>query len=183
MKTRFYVGLCGLVLLVAYGCGGSAEIERKQAQAAMDKAKIYHAESYAPADFAKAQTSWDHALASEKEGKTDGAKVMFTSAKIFFGKAADIARSKQEALTKELDTMQLGIAQNLDQVKNDLMASSVSSKQKSQVETLVAEVEKDRESIKALATQQDLVKAVAAAKDVQTKIYHAQLILAGQKIK
>ena len=42
---------------------------------------------------------------------------------------------------------------------------------------------KKDDAISKLVVQEDLVKAVATAKDVQTKIYHAQLILAGQKIK
>lgn len=183
MKIRSYCCLGLLVLLTAYGCGGSAEMERKQAQSAMDEAKTYHAEKYAPSDFEKAQTAWEHALTSEKEGKTDGAKVLFTSAKIFFGKAADIARSKQEALSRELDTMQIGISKNLDQVRSDLSGSALSPKQRSQVEAIVPQVEKDLESVGKLANEKDLPKAVALAKEVQTKIYHAQLILAGQKIK
>lgn len=183
MNIRLYVTLGILALLAAYGCGGSAEIERKQAKTAMEQSKSYHAEIYASSDFEKAQTAWDHAQASEKEGKTDGAKVLYASAKIFFGKAADIARSKQEAMNKELDRMQITIGTNLDQVRNDLLTKSPSLKQRSQVEAIAAEVEKDQESISKLITQQELSKAVAAAKIVQTKLYHAQLILAGQKIK
>jgi len=183
MKIRFYITLGTLVLLAAYGCGGSAEVERKQAQKAMEEAKSYHAENYASSYFEKAQRAWDHAQASEKEGKTDGAKVLYTSAKIFFGKAADISRSKQEALTRELGKMQNTIGTNLDQVRNDLLTKSPSPKQRSQVEAIAVEVEKDRESISKLITQQELPKAFAAAKTTQTKLYHAQLILAGQKIK
>ncbi len=183
MKNRFYICFACLVLLSLCGCGGSAEVERKQAQAAMEQAKTYHADNYASSDFEKAQTAWDHAQTAEKEKKTDGAKVLYTSAKIFFGKAADIARAKQETLTRELDAMRVTIGSNLDQVKNDLLTRSISAAQRKQVDTIVAEVEKDKEDINKLVDQHDLVKAVATAKSVQTKIYHAQLIQAGQKIK
>jgi hypothetical protein len=73
------------------------------------------------------------------------------------------------------------IAKNLDQVKLDL--SNPGARQRSEVEAIVAEVEKDNTSIGKLEAQQDLIKAVEAAKSVQTKIYHAQLMLAGQKAK
>ena len=106
MKARFYFSLSLLIMLAAYGCGGSSEIERKQAQKALEQARKLHADDFAPTDFQKAQVAFDHAQAAEKEGKTDGAKVLFTSAKIFFGKAADIAKAKQDSLSRELDSMQ-----------------------------------------------------------------------------
>jgi hypothetical protein len=183
MRTRSYISLSLLILLACYGCGGSAEIERKQAQKAMEQAKSLRADNFAPTDFQKAQDAWDHAQTAEKEGRTGNAKVLFTSAKIFFGKASDIAKSKQDALTRELDTIQRSSSQNFGQVKIDLSAKSLSLKQKSQVEALVSEIEEGNASIGKLVAKEDLTKAVAAAKDVQTKIYHAQLILAGQKIK
>ncbi len=183
MKTWFYLGLSLLVLLASYGCGGSSEMERKLAQEAMNQAKSLHADDLAPTDFQKAQVAWDHAQAAEKDGKTDGAKVLFTSAKIFFGKAADIAKSKHDALFRELDAMQLRIGENFGQVKIDLSTSALSPKQKSQVEALVSEVEQGNASISKLVAKEDLNGAVSTAKEVQTKIYHAQLILAGRRIK
>ena len=138
---------------------------------------------FASTDFQQAQKAWDHAHAAEKEGKTSTARMLFASAKIFFGKAADIAKSKQDALSRELSSMQLMISKNFDQVKKDLSGNDLSPKQRGQVKAIVSEVEEGRDAISELVIQEDLVKAVAMAKDVQTKIYHAQLILAGQKIK
>ncbi len=183
MKIRFYISLSLVVLLASYGCGGSSEIEMAQAQGAMDHAKSLHAEDLAPTDFQQAQKAWDRAQAAEKEGKTATAKVLFTSAKIFFHKTADIAKARQDDLSRELSGMQLWISKNFDQMKSDLSRNNLSPKQRGQVMAIVSEVEEDNDSISKLVIQEDLVKAVATAKDVQTKIYHAQLILAGQKIK
>ena len=184
MKIRFYISLSFLTLLAFYGCGGgSSEIEMKQAREAMDQAKSLHAESLAPADFQQAQKAWDHGQAAQKEGNTATAKVLFNSAQIFSSKAADIAKAKQGALSRELDTMQLMISKNFDQVKSDLSTNNLSSKQQSQVRAIVSEVEDGNAAVSNLVSQHDLPKAVAKAKDVQTKIYHAQLILAGQKIR
>jgi hypothetical protein len=183
MKIRFYLSLSLLTLLTLCACSGSAEVERRQAQNAMDQAKIYHAEDLAPTDFEKAQVAWDHARAAEKEGRTGNAKVLFTSAKIFFEKAADIAKSKRDALSRELDRILGMIGENFGQVKSDLSTKPLSASQKNQVRNLVSEVEKDNASINKLVAKDDLTNAVAMAKEVQTKIYHAQLILAGRKIK
>ena len=183
MKIRLYVSLSLLIMLVSFGCGGSAEIEREQAQDAMNRAKTYDADSLASSDFQKAQVAWDHAQAAEKEGKTGSAKVLFTSAQIFFDKAADIAKSRREALSRELEQMEGMISKNFGQVKFDLSSSALSPKQKSQVAALVSEIEEDNAAIDKLVANGDLSEAVVKSKEVQTKIYHAQLILAGRKVK
>lgn len=183
MKARFYVSLILVVLLISYGCSGSAKIEMTEAQDAMDHARNLHAENLAPADFQKAQKAWDNAQAAVKEGKTGTAKVLFTSSRIFFDQAADIAKSRQDALSRELSGMQLMISKNFDQVRIDLTRNNLSPKQRNQVLAIADEVEEGNDAISKLLVQEDLIGAVATAKDVQTKIYHAQLILAGKKIK
>jgi hypothetical protein len=183
MRVRFYVSLSLFVLLASYGCGGSAEVEMKQANQAMDEAKDLQAENLAPTDFQQAQKAWDHAQDAEKQGKTGAAKVLYNSAKIYFGKAADIAKAKQDSLSRELETMQLTISSNLGRVKSDLLSNNPSPQRQNQVGAILSEVESANASISKLVIQKDLLKAVAMAKDVQTKIYHAQLILAGQKPK
>jgi hypothetical protein len=183
MKIRFYISLSLAVLLASYGCSGSAKIEMAQAQEAMDHATSLHADDLAPTDFQQAQKAWDHARAAEKEGKTSTAKVLFTSAKIFFDKAADIAKSRQDALSRELSGMQLMISSNFDQMKSDLSRNNLSPRLRNKVLAIASEVEESNDFIRRLVIEEDLVKAVATAKDVQTKIYNAQLILAGEKIK
>jgi hypothetical protein len=183
MKIRLFMSLILLVLLFSYGCGGSSEIDRRQAQAAMDLAKSSHADVLAPKDFQQAQKAWDHAQAVDKEGKTDAAKVLFSSARIYFGDATDIAKAKKDALSRELSTMQATISNNFDLVKLDLSNNRLSDRQRSQVAAIVSEVEKSNAAISKFQDQEDLINAVATAKRVQTQIYHAQLILAGQKIK
>jgi len=183
MKIRFYIGLILAVLLASYGCSGSAKIEMSEAQDAMDYAKSFHADKLAPTDFQRAQEAWDNAQAADEEGKTGKAKVLYSSAKIFFDKAADIAKSRRDALYRELDNLQLAIGKNFDQVKFDLAGTNLSAKKRNQVMELISEVEAGNESIGKLALEEDFVEAIAMAKEVQTKIYHAQLILTGKEIK
>jgi len=70
-----------------------------------------------------------------------------------------------------------------DQVKSDLSRNNLSPWQQGQVRAIVSEVEVGNASIGSLVIQKDLLKAVATAKELQAKIYNAQLILAGQKTK
>jgi hypothetical protein len=181
MRIRFYISLCILIVLASYGCGGSSEVEMNQARKAMDEAKSLHADDLAPTDFQHAQKTWIHAQAAAREGKTATAKVLFESAKIYFGKSAEIAKAKRDALSRELSGMQLMISSNFDQVKSDLSKNTLSPKLQDQVKAIASEVEEGNASIFELVSKEDFVKAVATAKDVQTKIYHAQLILAGKR--
>lgn len=183
MKIRLYISLILAILLASYGCSGSAKIEMTEAQNALDHAMSLHADKFAATDFQRAQEAWDNAQTADNEGKTGKAKVLYSSAKIFFDKAADIARSRRDALYQELDNMQIAIGKNFDQVRFDLAGSNLPSRQRNQVMELVSEVEEGNESISRLANEEDFFEAIAAAKEVQTKIYHAQLILAGKKIK
>jgi hypothetical protein len=180
MRIRFCIGLGLLVLLVSYGCGGSSAVEMKQALQAMNQAKSVHADDLAPTEFQEALKTWTRAQAAAKDGKTDTAKVLFVSAKIYFNKTAVIAKSKRDALSRQLNDMQLVISSNFDQVKSDLSKKHLPPRQQGQVRAIISEVVDGKASINKLVNQEDFLKAVATAKDVQTKIYHAQLILAGQ---
>ena len=182
MRIRFCISLSLIALLASYGCGGgSSEMDMKQAQKAMDQAKSLHADDLAPTDFQQAQKTWAHAQAAVKEGKMDTAKVLFVSAKIYFNKSAVIAKAKRDALSRELSAMQLMISSNFDKVKSDLSKNDLSPKLQGQVKAIASEVEEGNASISKLVNQEDFLKAVATAKDVQMKVYNAQLILAGQR--
>ena len=50
-----------------------------------------------------------------------------------------------------------------------------------QVKTIATEVEEGNASINTLVSQGNYLKAVVTAKQVQTKVYNAELILAGKK--
>jgi hypothetical protein len=181
MNIRFYISFGLFVVLASYGCGGgNAEMDMKQAQKAMEEAASLHADDLAPADFQLAQKTFAHAQAAVKEGKLDTAKVLFVSAKIYFNKSAVIAKSKREALSRELDAMRLMISRNFAEVNTDLPKSELAPRLRAQVVAITAEVEEGNASIGKLVNQEDFLKAVAAAKEVQLKIYDAQLILAGK---
>jgi membrane-associated HD superfamily phosphohydrolase len=182
MKIQFCISLGLLAIFASYGCGGgSSEMDMKEAQKAMEHATSSHADNLAPTDFQQAQKTWAHAQAAAKEGKVDTAKVLFVSAKIYFNKSAVIAKAKRDALSRELSALQLMISSNFDEVKSDLSRKDVSPKLRNQVKAIASEVEEDNAAIDKLVDQEDLLKAVAKAKDVQMKVYNAQLILAGQR--
>ena len=182
MRISLYASLGLLALLAFYGCGGgSSVVEMRAAEEAMNRAQSAHADLLAPNEFQEAQKTWERAQAAAKEGKISSAKVLFPSAKIYFAKSALIAKSNREALVKQLDSLEVAINSNFDDVKKDLSKNKLSSKDQAQVKSIAAEIVEGKASITKLESQENLIKAVATAKEVQTKIYNAQLILAGQK--
>jgi hypothetical protein len=181
MRVRFYISLCFLTLLAFGGCGGSSEVDMKAAQQARGQALSAHADLLGPTEFQEAQEAWERAQNAAKEGKTPSAKVLFASARIYFAKSALTAKSNREALTKQLDSLALPIKINFDQVNSDPARKKLSSRDQERVKAIVADIETDRASMQKLTNQNDLFKAVATAKQIQMKIYNAQLILAGEK--
>jgi hypothetical protein len=178
--TRFFVGSCLLVLLACYGCGGeNANVEMQQAQQAMDQAKKLYAADLTPTDWKEATQLYNQAQAAVTDGKP--AKSLFIRAKNRFEKMAAIAKSRNEIYSKDLNEMQLTINGRFEKVKKALEGGKLNAKVQGQVKAIATEVEEGNASINDLVSQGNYLKAVTTAKAVQTKVYNAELILAGKK--
>jgi hypothetical protein len=179
-STGFFVGCSLLILIICYGCGvPSSEAEKKAAQQAMDNAKSLHAEDFAASTLNEAMQAWDQGEAAVKEGKS--AKTYYLRAKSRFEKAAAIAKSQSAVWSREVSDMQLSISERLSKVKAALEKGRMSSKTQKQVQAIVADVEKSTQSLEALVAQGELIKAKSMAKEIQAKLYNAELIMAGKK--
>jgi hypothetical protein len=177
---RFFVGISLLVLVVCYGCGvENSEAEMKAAQTAMDNAKNIFAEDLAASNWAEAMQAWEQGQAAVKEGKP--AKVYFLRAKSRFEKTVSIAKATGAGLAKEIASMQITIGERFAKVKSALDRGRVPAKIMNQVKPIAAEVEEGTASVESLASQGSYVKATVLARDIQTKIYKAELLLAGKK--
>ena len=179
-STGFFV-VCSLFILIAcYSCGvPSSEVEMKAAQQAMDNAKSLHAEDLAPSNWEEAMQAWEQGQTAVKEGKS--AKAFFIRAKSRFEKTSAIAKSQGDIMSREVSDMQLRIGEGLSKVKAALAKGRIPSKVQKQVQEMASEVEKGAETIESLVSQKDFLKAKNTAKEMQTKIYNAQLIMAGKK--
>ncbi len=179
-SIRFFVGCSLLILVVCYGCGvPSSETERKAALEAMENAKSFHAEDLATSNWLEAMKAWEQGEAAVKEGKS--AKTFFIRAKARFEKTAAIAKSQSAVWEREVADMQLWISERLSKVKANLEKGRISSRIQKQVKTIVADVEKEIESLENLISDKDFVKAKKLAQGTQTKIYNAELVMAGKK--
>jgi hypothetical protein len=179
-NSRFFIGLCLLILLACYGCGvENSEIEMKQAQQAMDQAKTLHAENLTPTDWKEAVQVWDEAQTAVKDGKP--AKVLFIRAKNRFEKTSAIAKSKRDGLSKELSEIQSTNSSRFEKIKKALEAGNLGARAQGPVKTLASEISEGNASITKLVDDGDYLKAVTTARDVQKKLYNAELIMAGQK--
>jgi hypothetical protein len=179
-SVRFFVGFNLLVLIMCFGCGGGKpEAEIKAAAQAMDKAKSFHAEELATSNWNEAMQALMQGEAAVKEGKPS--KTYFLRAKSRFEKTATIAKSRQDTLAKEVSEMQMATAQRFSKVKAAIEKGGVKPKVLIQVNPIVAEAEVGTVSVSSLVSQGDYLKARTTAKEVQLKVYNAELILAGKK--
>jgi hypothetical protein len=179
-SIRFIVGGSLLILVACYGCGvPSYETEMKAAQAAMDSAKSFHAESLAATNWNEAIIAWEQGQAAVKEGKS--AKVFFLRAKSRFEKTAAIAKDNGERMSREVSQMQTAINDALSKIKAELEKGRISAKLQKQVKPMVAEVDQGVAPLEKLVNDGDFLKAKTLARDLQSKLYNARLIAAGKK--
>jgi hypothetical protein len=179
-SIRFFVGMSLLLLIVCYGCGvPKSDAEMKAAQTAMDNAKSVFAEDLAPSDWREAMQSWEQGQAAVTEGKP--AKAYFLKAKSRFEKTASIAKATGADMAKEVKAIQLTVGERLAKLKLALDRGKMPAKILSQVKPLAAEVEEGTASVESLESQGNYLKARALARDIQAKVYKAELLLSGKK--
>jgi hypothetical protein len=177
---RFFVGIGLLVLGICYGCGGEKyEVEMNAAQQAMEKAKSAFAEDLAPTNWLEAMTAWEQAQAAVKEGKP--AKTYFLRAKSRFEKAALIAKGTGADMAKDITAMQLTISERFSKVQGALERGRLSPKVAKEVKPIAAEVQEGTVTLDSLVSQGNYLKAKTLARDLQAKVYNAELLVAGKK--
>jgi hypothetical protein len=151
----------------------------KAAQQAMDNAKSVRAEELAASNWKEAMQAWDQGEAAVKEGKP--AKTYFIKAKSRFEKTATIAKAQRDVVAKDVSEMQATINERFSKVKAALEKGKLNSRAQSQIKPIIAEVEAGNQSIDSLVSQGDYLKARATAREVQKKVFNAELIAAGKK--
>lgn len=176
----FFIGISLLVLVVCYGCGAEKyEMDMQAAQQAMEKAKSFFAEDLAPSDWREAMQSWEQAQAAVREGKPSIA--YFRRAKSRFEKTARVAKATADDMAKDVTAMQLTISERFAKVKSALERGKAPAGILAQVKPLAGEVEEGTASVESLASQGNYLKAKILARDIQAKVYRAELLLAGKK--
>jgi hypothetical protein len=179
-SIRFFVGLSLLFLIAFYGCGAAnSEAEMKAAQEAMESARSYDAQDLATADWDEAMQAWEEAQTAVQQGKS--AKTHFLKAKSRFEKTAGIAKSRYDQILEEVSNMQQSISEKVQGVEAALDRGRVSSSVRKEITPIMAEVKAGSDSIDEFLKQGSVLKARDTARDVQKKVYNAQLVMAGKK--
>jgi hypothetical protein len=177
-SIRFFMGLSLLVFFS--GCGaGSSELEMKEAQQAMENAQSFSAEALASSDWDEAMKAWEEAQAALKEGKS--AKSHFLRAKSRFEKTAEIAKAYHDQISGEVKKIQETINRQIETTKSALDRRRLSSKVRNQIQAILADAESGAMSLESLLQQGDLLKARDTARELQKKLYNAELIMEGKE--
>jgi hypothetical protein len=177
-SMRFFLGIGLLVLIACSSCSENSEVQMKEAQQAMEKAKSVFAEELAASDWQNAMEAWDQAQAAVKEGKP--AKNHFITAKSRFDKTYAIAKSKGETLSRDVQNGLVGINDRLGKIKAVLDSSRTSSKLRNEVKPMVQDLEVEVASVDSLLSQGNSLKASQLAREVQANLSKAERILIGK---
>jgi len=151
-----------------------------EAQKAMDKAKSVFAEDLASSNWQEAMQAWEQGQAAVKAGKPS--KTFFIRAKSRFEKTAAIAKATGERLSKEIQNMQLSIGERYSKIKTGMERGKYPSKLQAQIKPLMAEIEEGNATLDSLLSQGNYPKANSLAREIQTKLYNSERIIAGKKI-
>ncbi len=179
-SSRFFVGCSLLLLLCGYGCGYKVpEAELKAAQEAMEQAKKVFAEDLAPSDWKEAVLAWEQAQAAVSEKKP--AQSLYRRARSRFEKATTIAKAKGEELNKEINEIRTSIEDRSSRVRAALVRGKLAPKVRSQITAIMQEVEQSTPTLENLISEGNWLKARTLAKEMQKKVYNAELISLGKK--
>jgi signal recognition particle GTPase len=179
-SIRFFIGLSLSAIIACYGCGvEKSEAEMQAAQQAMNEAKSYHAEKLAASDWDEAMKAWDRGQAAVEAGKP--AKTYFLQAKSRFAKTATIAKSHYDQLSQEISDMQRTISERFEKVKSALIGGRLAPRVQNQIKPILVDVEAGNESIDKLIEQGEFLTARETAREIQKKVFNAELIMAGKK--
>jgi hypothetical protein len=179
-SIRFFVGLSLVILIASSGCGpASSEAEMGAAREAMGKARSFSAEELATSDWNEAMEAWEEGQAAVEQGKP--AKTHFLTAKSRFEKTAQIAKSHHDRILEDVSKMRQTISERAERIQTALDGKQVSSKVRGEIAPILAEVEEGSQSIKELLEQGSLMKAGDTAREIQKKVYGAELILQGKE--
>ncbi len=77
--------------------------------------------------------------------------------------------------------MQLAIGEQYSKIQAGMERGKYSSKINSQIKPVIAEIEAGNTTLDSLMSKGDYYKANALAKEIQTKLYKTELIIAGKK--
>ncbi len=151
------------------------------AQQAMDKAKTVFAEDLAPSDWKEAIQAWEQGQGAVKEGKPS--VTFFKRAKSRFEKTYKVAKANSDTMSQEVSSMQATIGERFAKVKSELERRRIPAKLEQQVKPMIAEIQEGTATVDTLASQGNYLKARTLARELQTKVYNAELIVSGKKPK
>ena len=86
-------------------------------------------------------------------------------------------------MAQEITGMQTTINERLGKVRDQLDRGRVPTKTAQKVKPMLVELQEGATKLDNLATQGNYLKAKMLAKDLQTKVYNAELIMSGKKPK
>jgi uncharacterized protein DUF4398 len=169
---------CALALcLVFFGACSSKPVEQLNlAQKAMDQAKEQHAAEFAQNEWRAAEQAWEQAKQLYAKEQYGEAGSLFVTAKSRFEKARNVAKSKRDAVLREVQNMQKTIDLRYKGLKSNMTAAEgkLSGAVKKSLEESCKDIDKAVDKLKGDIEQGDYTAAKTTAQTTIRMVYDAE---------
>jgi hypothetical protein len=162
-----------------YGCRPDPQSDIRAAQHAMEKAKGFHSEILAPAEWKEAIQAWEEAQAVQRKGEYP--REYFRKAKALFDKTIAAAEAKGLEMQKEISDIQKTINESYLKVKATLKEGRVKPNIVKELDPVLKDVAIESSTIKDLIMHFEYTQAKEKVLETQKKMFDAETILYGKK--
>src|SRR5437867_2584104 len=168
--------LLGFSLFFLGACSSKPDEQMSLAQKAMEQAKEQHAAEFASSEWKSAEQAWDQAkqlYAKERYGEAGSALL---TAKSRFEKARTVAKSKRDAVLRDVENMRKTIDLRYQSLKSNLSAAAprLPSDRKKSLEEAGKEIDKSIDKLKGDLEQGDYTAARTTAQVTMRQVYDAE---------
>jgi hypothetical protein len=169
------------LLLVSTACSSRPEDQIAAAQKSMEAAKEQRAAEFAPSEWADAEAAWKDAQALLAKESYSQAGARYQTAKGRFDKARNIAKSKRDAVIREVDGLQKTIDKRYATLKSGIESGGgrLSPQRKKTLEDACKEIDKGVDRLKAEVGQGEYTAAKSTAQTTMRQVYDTEKELEG----
>jgi hypothetical protein len=157
-------------------CSSKPDEQMNLAQKAMDQAKEQHAAEFAQNEWRSAEQAWEQAKQLNAKQQYSEAGSLFVTAKSRFEKARNVAKSKRDAVLRDVQIMQKTIDLRYKGLKSSLTAAEgkLPAAVKKSLDESCRDIDKAVDKLKGDIEQGDYTAARTTAQTTIRMVYDAE---------
>jgi len=168
--------IVALCLVIATACSSKPDDQMNLAQKAMDQAKEQHAAEFAANEWRSAEQAWEQGKQLYAKEQYGEAGQLFVTARSRFEKARNVAKSKRDAVLRDVQNMQRTIDLRYKGLKSNLAAAEgkLPAAVKKSLDESCRDIDKAVDKLKGDVEQGDYTAAKTTAQTTIRMVYDAE---------